>query len=93
MDRAIIKDSIRYYGASAQTVVCMEECAELIQAVSKTVRQPEDDEAIVHLAEEMADVTICLAMLQEIYGIPDRMVNTWIESKQRRIVDRMKGQK
>lgn len=35
--------SIAWYGADAQTTVCMEECAELIQAISKLKRyNPED---------------------------------------------------
>ena len=31
----IIKDSIKHYGVDTQSTVCMEECAELIQAIKK----------------------------------------------------------
>lgn len=90
MDRAIIKDSIRHYGADIQTVVAMEECAELIQAISKTIRDPGSRIVLANLTEEMADVLISVAILQEIYDVPDEMLNNWIASKQQRIVERMR---
>lgn len=37
---------------------------------------PEDN-----LAEEMADVTICVSLLQDMYGITDEHLNDWIERK------------
>lgn len=90
MDRAIIKDSIRHYGADIQTVVAMEECAELIQAISKTIRDPGSRIVLANLTEEMADVLISVAILQEIYDVPDEMLNNWIASKQQRVVERMR---
>ena len=35
IDSDIIKRSIEHYGKDVQSTVCMEECAELIQAISK----------------------------------------------------------
>ena len=69
--------SIAWYGADMQATVCMEECAELIQAISKLKRyNPEDQtnkagrsELIENLYEEMADVCICFDLLVEIYGL------------------------
>ena len=52
-----ISASNRKYGEDYQTTVCMEECAELIQAISKMKRgQSRRD----NLLEEMADVLICI---------------------------------
>lgn len=35
VNKDTVKDSIDFYGKELQTTVCMEECAELIQAISK----------------------------------------------------------
>ena len=87
IDKQIIADSIEHYGEEAQSTVCMEECAELIQAISKELRGKSDR---IHLAEEIADVLICIEILKQIYGITDELILDWIKSKQKRIVERMK---
>ena len=87
IDKQIIADSIEHYGKEAQSTVCMEECAELIQAISKEKRGKSER---MHLAEEMADVLICIEILKQIYGVTDELVNDWIYTKQARIVERMK---
>ena len=83
----IIKDSIKHYGVDTQSTVCMEECAELIQAISKEKRGKHDYK---HLAEEIADVLICISMLQDMYDIDSSDIQLWIDLKQKRIVERMK---
>ena len=65
---------------------CMEECSELIQAISKELRGKSDKN---HLAEEMADVMICINMLQEMYEIGTSELESWICSKQQRCKERM----
>lgn len=87
IDNEIIKDSIVYYGKDAQSTVCMEECAELIQAISKEKRGNSDKN---HLAEEMADVLISISLLKEIYDVSNEQINNWIDKKQKRIRSRMK---
>ena len=87
INKQIIADSIEHYGKEAQSTVCMEECAELIQAISKELRGKSDK---IHLAEEIADVLICIEILKQIYGITDELILDWIKSKQTRMVDRMK---
>lgn len=89
-DDEIIEESIEYYGESMQKVVCMEECAELAQAVAKAIRYPENIISRAHLAEEMADVAICLRMLQEMCGIDEEELQTWIRHKQERVKERMR---
>lgn len=87
IDSEIIKDSIVYYGKDAQSTVCMEECAELIQAISKEKRGKSDKN---HLAEEIADVLISISLLKEIYEVSNEQINEWIDEKQKRIRLRMK---
>ena len=83
----IIADSIEYYGRNNQSVVCMEECAELAQAISKELRGKSDKE---HLTEEIADVYICIEMLMQMYAISENEVQRWIDKKQKRMKERMK---
>ena len=83
----VMKQTIEHYGKDVQSTVCMEECAELIQAISKEKRGKSDKS---HLAEEMADVIICIEMLKEIYSISDDMISEWIQIKEARIIERIK---
>ena len=84
--KSIIAKSIKHYGEEIQSTVCMEECAELIQAVSKAKRgRPGKN----NMAEELADVLICIEILKQIYDIPDYSIENWIERKQERMLRRM----
>lgn len=88
MIKNIIKKSIEFYGKDIQSIVCMEECSELIQCISKELRGKSD---IAHLTEEMADVLICVDILKQIYNISDEELNNWIKYKQERILNRIQG--
>lgn len=92
IDESIIAKSIKHYGAEIQSTVCMEECAELIQAISKLKRKYDDIPAdgLNHLTEKIADVLICIEILKQIYDIPDHSIEDWIEWKQKRILKRMR---
>ena len=81
-----VRRSIEHYGKDVQSTVCMEECAELIQAISKQKRGKPDK---YNLAEEMADVIICIEMLKQIYNITDDEIYSWVISKQERIIRRI----
>ena len=87
--KSIIAKSIKHYGEEIQSTVCMEECAELIQAVSKAKRGKPDKN---NMAEEIADVLICIEILKQIYDIPDYSIENWIERKQERMLRRMEAQ-
>ena len=91
IDESTIGKSIKHYGAEIQSTVCMEECAELIQAISKMIRKNDElfEDDYDHLAEEIADVMICIEMLKQIYDIPEHMIEDWIERKQKRMINRM----
>ena len=82
----VVKKSIEHYGKDVQSTVCMEECAELIQAISKQKRGKSDKD---HLAEEMADVIICIEMLRQIYNITEDEIYSWVITKQERIIRRI----
>ena len=66
--------------------IAMEECAELIQAISKAKRGKLDKE---NLAEEIADVIICVNWVVDIYEIPQENFEKWLDYKKTRIVDRL----
>ena len=83
----VVQRSIEHYGKDVQSTVCMEECAELIQAISKEKRGKSDKD---HLAEEMADVIICIEMLKQIYNVTDDEIYSWVINKQERIIERIK---
>lgn len=83
---AVNSQAILKYGIRLQSTVCMEELAELTQQISKQLRG-EGDKA--HLAEEMADVYICLDMLRKMYGVDSELLVTLISYKLDRTKDRM----
>lgn len=75
--------------------IAMEECAKLIQEISKTMRRGEKgfDIWISHqlgLLEEIADVYICLRYLRHIFHISDALVEDAIDVKLRREAERSK---
>ena len=82
----VVQRSIEHYGKDVQSTVCMEECAELIQAISKEKRGNSDKD---HLSEEMADVIICIEMLKQIYNITEDEIYSWVITKQERIIRRI----
>ena len=83
----VVQRSIEHYGKDVQSTVGMEECAELIQAISKEKRGKSDKD---HLAEEMADVIICIEMLKQIYNINEDEIYSWVINKQERTIKRIK---
>ncbi len=85
----IIERAIATFGGELQSMVAMEECAELVQAISKCIREPHDEEARKNLVEEMADVTICMEQLKSIYEVSDLELGIWTSSKLSRLERRL----
>lgn len=83
---AVWHESVERFGTRLQSVVCMEECSELIQAISKRLRGKSDPDG--NLAEEMADVVICLHLLQDMYDVTDERLESWIDRKTERQAER-----
>ena len=64
-----IRTIARHYGKEPQMGVAQEECAELIQAISEVRRKGETVDTLDHLVEEIADVNIMCAQLEELFEV------------------------
>lgn len=86
-----IGEIAEHYGVKAQSMQTCEECAELIQAVSKLTRGV-NEMRILALVEEIADVRIMMSQLMQLYGIPETEIATLVERKLERQLERIKGE-
>ena len=77
-----------HYPRSSQMGVAQEECAELIQAISKVRRLGINGETLDHMAEEIADVRIMCAQLVAILGL-NEAVSRNIDQKLKRQLERI----
>lgn len=87
-----LKFIIQVYGENEQHVVAMEECAELIKAISKLLRAVDCEEildATQNLIEEIADVEIMLEQLKMINNC-EGLVKVAKEEKIQRTYDRIR---
>ena len=84
-----IKTIATNYGVKAQSMQACEECAELIQAVSKLTRGV-TEMRISALVEEIADVRIMMSQLMQFYGIPEHEVSERIDEKLKRQLERIR---
>ena len=92
MDRKILRKAIDTYGTEAQMMQCIEEMAELIQAINKYFRANTDEEmakAYVSVIEEISDVQIMLEQMRILFG--DKAVDEQITAKLGRLEKRLKG--
>ena len=92
MDRKILRKAIDTYGTEAQMMQCIEEMAELIQAINKYFRANTDEEmakAYVSVIEEISDVQIMLEQMRIVFG--DKSVDKQITAKLGRLEKRLKG--
>lgn len=98
-NKTVVATTVLTHGVDNRLSVCMEEPAELIQAISKILRwktskQTFDDELapnrklIENLTEEMADVLIIIEELKYICNISDDDLQKWVEKKQARQIKR-----
>lgn len=95
-DKKIRNETLERYGIKMQSLVAMEELAELQKAISKLVRNPEEKtkplefKGLRHnLIEEMADVLICMDQLIEFYKISQYEIQDIIQAKQKRQAKRL----
>ncbi|MGL6219190.1 MAG: hypothetical protein ACRC36_14225 [Lacrimispora sphenoides] len=92
-----------HYGYESQSRQCIEELAELTQAINKFWRAKENllkpykagkarelVEAERNVAEEIADVAIMIAQLQELLGIDDERVMGIVDMKLDREIMRIR---
>lgn len=87
-----VREIAAHYGIKSQEQVAIEECAELIQAITKSNRGAqsgiEREVKILNIANEIADVRIMCEQLTYLYGIGE-IVNEQIERKISRQLGRM----
>lgn len=65
MNKCVFKRAVDVFGERNQIDQCIEECAELIQALNKYKR---NRNALANVYEEIADVQIMLAQMRYIFG-------------------------
>lgn len=89
----------KHYGIESQKLILMEECAELIQAVSKLTRAEnngkpfEKIQAAVDMVEEIADVQIMIEqVLKHYFKDGDSRVNYFIDEKLIRQLGRIESE-
>ena len=85
-------DIIMHFGVKNQTMICMEECAELAKAASKALRQNDGSDRKEtrvqrkeELTEEIAHVLICAKQMMEIYGITEQEIEGYVAEAERRV--------
>lgn len=70
-EKDLYERNIKYHGIEQETTIAMEECSELIQAISKCKRYGCINKYRENLIEEMTDVLIMIDELKIIYQISD----------------------
>ena len=70
-EKDLYERNIKYHGIEQETTIAMEECSELIQAISKCKRYGCINKYRENLIEEMTDILIMIDELKMIYQISD----------------------
>ena len=89
----ILEKAIRHYGNENQMMQTMEECSELIQAISKCIRYKDDIEARNNLVEEVEDTLIMIDQLKIIMDIKDYELECYRQYKLERLERRIENEK
>ena len=74
-EKDLYERNIQYHGIEQETTIAMEECSELIQAISKCKRYGCIDKYRENLIEEIADVLFAIDELKLIYNISDEAIS------------------
>ncbi len=98
MDAKEIKANCRiiaeHYGYESQSAQLTEECAELIQALSKYRRARDSmckQRAFAGIVEELADVEIMLEQIKYLLNVTERQISGVKQQKVERTLDRIDG--
>lgn len=83
----VLAATIRKNGRATETLVAIEEMSELTKELVKDWRDLGDP---AHIAEEMADVEICMSVLKMIHKNADDVAK-WKECKLRRLEEDLRG--
>lgn len=79
IDKNKVSDVRKHWG-SRMPMMTMEECGELIQALTKHERK-QTDETLDHVVEEIRDMYICLEALKGYFDIEDKKLEQLIDQK------------
>ena len=75
--KRVYEAALSKWGAELQATVAIEEMSEVIKEITKMLRGKLDRE---HMAEEIADATIMLEQLRQMFNINDS-VESWMDYK------------
>lgn len=87
INQEVIKQTNEVWGFEYMTSLCMEEFAEVVQAINK-VRRNNNFDNLNHLDEEIADCLICIEQLKDLGIANEERIQHWIEYKQARQIKR-----
>ena len=90
-EKDLYERNIKYHGIEQETTIAMEECSELIQAISKCKRYGCINKYRENLIEEMTDVLIMIDELKIIYQISDVDISNIRQYKMNRQSYRIKN--
>ena len=90
-EKDLYERNIKYHGIEQETTIAMEECSELIQAISKCKRYGCINKYRENLIEEMTDVLIMIDELKMIYQISDTDISDIRQYKMNRQSYRIKN--
>ena len=85
----ICRSALETFGADIQIVVAIEELSELQKELCKYQRGGGD---IAHIAEEIADVKIMIAQMEELFEC-EAFVESWTDAKLQRLKELISLQK
>ena len=92
INQDVIKETNNVWGFEYMTALCMEEFAEVVQAINK-VRRNNSFDNLNHLDEEIADCLICIEQLIDLGIANEERIQHWIEYKQARQINRNEAHK
>ena len=80
----IYQKAVTKFGAEHQKMMAIEEMAELMQAISKHNRNP-NEKTRINILEEITDVGIMLNQLMHVYRFQDEEIDNMIDIKHEKL--------
>lgn len=84
--KKVCEKAVNTYGRDIQMIIAMEECGELIQALSKYLRGKNHN-----VEEEIADMEIMIQQLKIMFD--SKSIDEWAENKINRLDNRIESRK
>ncbi|MDR1928034.1 MAG: hypothetical protein LBQ33_05290 [Oscillospiraceae bacterium] len=90
---AVMQTALDRWGVNAQAGQTVEECAELIVALTKHINRTPKPESLENVIDEMADVEMMLAQMRLVSGISDERLHEQIARKFEKLERHLKNEK